>query len=340
MSEDVLAHLCWPSVKELRWQLSWSILFSQEAKEMRRIAWMYIKSYRLGIIGHPDYIPPQPLFMAFINGSDTEVLAHKDQFMTYVRKAGFPTPRQVTITPQMKPTQKKAMLLSLGFNPNQLVFCKRVNGFRGYGIYVMPFKDVLGYLIGIQHPHVVQEAIPNSTEVRFIAVQDEVWRKTWRVCYKRHCPEVCGDGKSSLWSLIWELPIPLRTKIILLRKHKKLWRRVLPQGKKLILTHVANTRCGGYETLFDDASQVSRLDEVMTQFIRRLEDNIGHSLPLLCFDVVIRDWQKFLNGTIEEAIAQTFIIECQIPFVASIFFRQITLALGFLAAILRSRYKQ
>src|SRR5260370_16058415 len=114
-------------------------------------------------------------------------------------------------------------------------------------------------------------------------------------------------------------------------------------GKNVTLTDIGNVGKGGYARL-PQPKFVQRMDAVVWEIITRLENYVGHTLPLSCFDIIIRDIEHFLNDSLDESISEAFLLEFQIPFSMEGYISNCKDPLravnGFYGALLRSRFNQ
>ena len=109
--------------------------------------------------------------------------------------------------------------------------------------------------------------------------------------------------------------------MFLFRKKFSLLNQILPKGEKLQLENVCT-----YGTLPSEI-EMNALDKFVPIFISDLEKNIGHKLPILCFDLGITTPLK-PNMEFEELKKIITPFECQMPFSPLAHFKFMTNSLG------------
>ncbi len=297
----------------------------------------WVLSFPLRLVGFDTGLSSEA--MLFINGHNTEKLAYKGTFVEVCQEKGLSAPKQVRIP--AKSSLKQVAGLVEEFSGNENVYCKHSLGSQGMGIKKVSIEEVPILLKNKQKEYIVQECMQSSLEVRVVVLKDPLGVQ--RVCFERLCPKVIGDGKSRLLWLILKLRLPLHNRLINVYWN---WRRLLvipPMGKTVALTHTANIGKGGYAQL-PQPKFVQRMDTVVWEIITRLENYVGHALALSCFDILIRDIEQFMNGSLDESIAEAFLLEFQIPFLMEGYILNCKNPLravnAFYGALLRSRFNQ
>ncbi|HLD01282.1 MAG TPA: hypothetical protein VJC10_00235 [Patescibacteria group bacterium] len=264
----------------------------------------------------------QENMMSMINGDEALVLADKVTFHGLVQDMGYAVPKQFVSDPARTAEENRELVEETFPDPSQQIFCKPVTGGGGRGASIIPAQDIDQFLS--EHPdYILQEKIPVEKEFRYIRQIDHTNKRIWRIAYERVKPTVVGDGKSSVWHLIQDAPMPFRMKFFASLGNASSLRDIPGAGELRELSVAANPPKGSYEELPSD-QEVANLDKFMERFTRDLEERVGSELPTLCFDLGVTD-KTVLEGAYDfERMKEAIVpFECQMPFSSLAYFAKL-----------------
>ena len=237
-----------------------------------------------------------------------KILSDKYHFLEACKKNGFTVPNQIliqgneTLEVRKKLFEEKFKEDGFGF------YLKPVGGYLGKGIRVFKTRnEVLDILHEINQKTVIEDAINIDKEFRYILYKDPDGNN-WHMSFEKIRFYVIGDGKSSIFKLIIKNDfIPWRRKLALFKNKYSLMRRVVPKNEKIMLEN----RCS-YGRLPTDKEMYS-LDKYAPILIEKLEKEVNHKLPIICFDLGV---EKSLDKDRDFDELNKIIIpfECQLPF--------------------------
>lgn len=246
--------------------------------------------------------------MHMFNGKGTEILSDKYHFLETCEKLGYKTPKQILIMGDEKIEDRKKKFSQKFTEDGFGFYIKPVGGYLGKGIRVLKTREeVLNVIHEINEKTVIEDAINIDKEFRYILYKDPDGNN-WHMVFEKIRYWVKGDGKSNIFTLIIKNDfIPWRRKLALFKNKFKLLRRVVPKDEKAQLEN----RCS-YGRLPTDM-EISSLDKLVPVLIKDLENDIGHKLPILCFDIgVTKPLEKEYDFHELKKIITPF--ECQLPF--------------------------
>ena len=258
--------------------------------------------------GFGDFKKIEDEMMYLFNGPHTDKFADKYQFLKLCSELGYRIPRQILITKNESLTERRRIFEKSFTDDGYGFYVKPVGGYAGKGIRVLKTRAEVSSILGeISEDCVIEETINIDKEIRYVLYVDPDGNK-WHMSFEKIRPVVVGNGKSSVGKLILkDKEIPFRRKLILFNKKLNLLGRILSKGESLQLENI-----GTYGELPSEI-EIDALDKFVPVFISDLERNIGHKLPILCFDLGITAPLK-KNLTFEELRKIITPFECQMPF--------------------------
>lgn len=269
-------------------------------------AWLAFK-------GLGDFRKIEREMMYVINGSATEALADKYEFLKLCARLGYRIPRQIlvkkgeSLESEREEFQKAFKEDGYGF------FIKPEAGYVGKGIRIVKTRqEVLDILGEINEDTVIEETINIDKEFRYILYVDPDGNR-WHMAFQKVRPEVVGDGQSTIVALIFkDKQIPFGRKLRLAKRNFNRLNKVLPKGERVRLSNIGTPESGSYMKI-PTTFEMAALDLFVPRFISHLEEDMGHKLPILCFDLGVTEP---LNDqmTFEEIKKIVTPFECQMPF--------------------------
>lgn len=263
--------------------------------------------------GFGDFRKIEKEVMHVFNGSSTEMLADKYRFLKLCSRLGYRIPKQILVR-KGQSIESKRMDFQNAFNEDVFgFFIKPESGYVGKGIKILKTRqEVLSILEEITEDTVIEETINIDKEFRYILYVDRDENR-WHLTFQKVRPEIVGDGKSTVGKLIYrDKEIPFQRKVRLARRNFKILGKVLSNKEKIRLSNIGTPESGSYMKIPNN-SELAALDLFVPRFISDLEKDVGHKLPLLCFDLGIlkplSDTQTF-----EEIKKIVTPFECQMPF--------------------------
>lgn len=259
-------------------------------------------------LGFGNFRKIEEEIMYFFNGSNTQKLSNKYDFLNLCSKLGYHTPKQILIA-KNDSLSKRVQMFKEEFNEDGFGFyLKPVSGYAGKGIRVLKTREeVESILDNISGDYIIEEAVNINKEFRYILYIDPDWNK-WHMAFEKTRSYIIGDGKSTLATLVLKSNIiPTRRKLILMKKKFFYLKQVLAKGEKIQLENTCS-----YGKLPSEL-EINALDKIIPNLIFDLEKNIGHKLPILCFDLGVTSPLKN-NLTLSELMKIVIPFECQMPF--------------------------
>jgi hypothetical protein len=262
----------------------------------------------LAFLGIGNFKKMELKLMYIFNGRGTQALSDKYHFLEICHKLNFGAPNQILLMGDESSEERKKLFLEK-FNEDGFGFyIKPVGGYLGKGIRVLNTRDeVLNVINEIKEKTVIEDAINIDKEFRYILYKDPDGNN-WHMSFEKIRFYVIGDGKSNIFNLIIKNNfIPWRRKIALFKNKFRLMIRIVPKNEKVMLEN----RCS-YGRLPSNG-EISALDKYAPVLINKLEKEIGHKLPIICFDLgVKKPLKKDMDFGKLNAIIAPF--ECQLPF--------------------------
>lgn len=276
--------------------------------------------------------------MRKINGEGTEVLVNKYLFIELTRVLGYAPLRQTLINTGESAQTCYAKIIAEFPDPEQVVFLKPLEGSSGRGIKIITVGGTERLLGDITRDFVVQEAIQIGREYRYAIFQDG--EHSWRIAYEKTRPILQGDGQSTVKQLLNSQQIPKSTRIATMVMNKQRLNQVLPCGESIQMLQIGFPKKGNFEKMPGDIHKIENLDRFMARFIGDLEQSFGHKLPLLAFDIGVKD-PSVLNGEYVFMTIQTNIIpfECQMPFTTFFYYKNVSKGLQTLVNFYNLMYR-
>lgn len=316
--DNFRGHIIWPEehLSELPYM---SDVVKQD--ENRRFIFDVLQKYAAATVagifspesrfGDPD---ADERVMRFLNGVGSERLARKFDFVNTVREIGYSAPRQLFIARATDEGTLHALMNSAGFVGNE-AYWKPTSGRWGAGIRVLPIGDVPSRRLLDKDDYILQEKIAAKEDFRYWRINPQDQDVSWRHCYRSFRTDVIGDGKSTIFELLGrQQNVPAMAKALVAGRNIASLMQVPRDGETVELVKVAHNIRGAYFERPDER-RIEYLDRFMAHFTKDLENNIGHALPILCFDIGIVDPRVFSVPFDLEKMKQSVVFfECQMPF--------------------------
>gem|GEM_PF-5553443 len=251
-----------------------------------------------------------------LNGEGAELLVDKYPFIELVRRLGYLAPKQLILYANEPDEQR---LLRAGNHFPELddrVIAKPYCDSNGRGIAEMLMLDLPGFTSTIARDYILQEYIGIAAEIRYIRQVDYRGEVIQRVHYTKEIPKLYGDGMRTKQEIIEASELPESSRQIMRARNQDSLGLVMPDGYAL---HVPPTDEYPPKTTIEwdesNRRRIENMDRFMTEFIASLQGAIGHPMPVLCFDIGIKD-MDVLSGPYDfEAMKQVIVpFETQIPF--------------------------
>ena len=253
--------------------------------------------------------------MRRINGEGSEVLANKYSFIELMRHMGYNAPRQLQVETGEPVAQKVARAQEVFPGSKDQIICKPPQGSGGKNIVELTASRLPDFLAKVDEPYIVQERVPHELEIRYVRDIDSETGRIHRVYFEKGIPKIEADGESTVRELIKQSGMGFGSRMITYAKRRGTLSVVMPEGSKI---HVS--QFGGAPTQMPEwgpgyEARVANVDLFMHEFLSDLQTEIGHPLPLLCFDLGFRDASVLDKPYDFEAIKASMVpFECQMPF--------------------------
>jgi len=222
------------------------------------------------------------------NGEGSEKLADKYEFIKTVEEIGYPVQKQGLVTPDQI-TEQRAEELKKFTDPEQTVICKPRDGKGGQGIVEMKVRDLSDFLAGIGREYIVQEKVDHQAEIRYAREIDKESESTIRIYDEKDIPKLQGDGEKTKRQLIRESQMPRSSKYATRFLNKSDLDTVVPEGGVMHVSRLGVPQKDELEWRPENRQRVQNMDTFMRHFLSDLQANIGHQMPLLCFDIGVKD---------------------------------------------------
>lgn len=253
--------------------------------------------------------------MRKINGSGSEVLADKYSFIELMHRMGYNAPRQLRVETGEPVAQKVARSQEVFGDPDDPIICKPPQGSGGKNIVELTASRLPAFLEKVDEPYIIQERVPHELEIRYVRDIDPEAGRIHRVYFEKGIPKIEADGVSTVRELVKQSGMGFGSRMITYMKRRGTLSVVMPEGSKI---HVS--QFGGNPTQTPEwgpgyEERVANVDRFMHDFLSDLQTEIGHPLPLLCFDLGFRDASVLDKPYDLEAIKASMVpFECQMPF--------------------------
>ena len=297
---------------------------------MRMIIYRFIQLYapkagmhRLGAIGKDK------IFAVFNGPGCSSDLQRKDHLELAIAKFGYRAPHSVVVNSD-DDLRKALHRIALLDESSPLRFCKPVDASQGRGAQLVssPEAAIAFLQRGLrQYPrYLVQEVCASDQEWRYIVHREAGSILTgrtysWRIAYKKICPEAVGDGHSTVKDLVErhpDMPRSSRERYFASHQDDDIM-RVPAADQHIKLAETANARLGTYIEL-PEPHEMQYVDTFMSNFIGDLEEPMfePYGYGTLCFDLGIMR-PDILSRPYNHRIAAESIVfyEQQVPFGAN-----------------------
>lgn len=259
-------------------------------------------------ISFSDYERKIDVFQQFFNGKQVGTIHRKFDFIEQVRALGYRGPEQVLFFPG----QLWHLPAIIGLlDKYGTLLCKPRDGQQGQGIFRCDNEaDLLKRLSEVRQPYIVQEFVPPLMDYRYVYHIDA--DVTYRFCYAKVRPEICGDGQTRVSGLTTRdacIPVFSKKKLLKYLPADQL-ASVPAKGERIVLVDSGNISKGAYGQVVK-GDDLAALDKVMLPLIDDLQKRCKLNLTTFCFDLgVLRNDITPGNVTRDDYV----FYEYQVPF--------------------------
>ncbi len=253
--------------------------------------------------------------MERVNGTEAIPLARKYSFIETVRQMGYTAPEQTLIQHGQSLDEKRDVVSQHFSDPEQLLICKPVDGAGGKGIIEGKAGDMAALLPQLKKDYIIQEKVPIDGELRYVRIVNEHDGVIRRVYDEKEIPKLEGDGQKTKWQLIRGGDLPLSAKLATAVQNIRSLRTVVPEGGNMHVSRLGVPHKDKLEWDPEKRQRVENTDRFMRQFLEDLQTKVGGQLPVLCFDIGVKDMSVLDRPYDFEEMKKNLVpFECQVPF--------------------------
>jgi hypothetical protein len=304
-----------PRVEEPEYPVVWPHTVGAAVRLGAKVAKWNIRTQVRNPISKLRHLSRRALMMRKINGEGSEILADKYPFIELVGKMGYNVPKQMQTARGESLDDQVARAREVFPNDTDQVICKPPQGSGGKRIVEVNASNIPDFLSSTKEPYIVQEKVPHELEIRYARDIDHKTGKIHRVYFEKAIPKIEGDGVSTTRQLIKDSDLGFGSRMATYVQNRGNLRVVMPEGGKIHVSKLGGTPTQTPEWGPGHEERVANVDKFMNRFLGDLQTEIGHPLPLLCFDIGFRDASVLDKPYDFDAIKASMVpFECQMPF--------------------------
>lgn len=314
VASDCARDLQRPGVEDPDWPIVWPHEVRESVKFAGSIAFQGI----LMNFRHPiSRSLSRTALMERLNGEGSGFLADKYEFIELLGQLGYNVPRQSIVLGGQRHEDSLAGVRLVAPIGNEPLICKPRHGSGGQGIIEVSadrFDTVVGSMRG---DYVIQERVKHEIELRYIRKLDATAEQILRIYGVKTISKIEGDGVRTVRQLIQDSGQPFGSRVGTLARRAGSLGLVIPEGGTIHVSGVGMKANTSPEWSGKHRRRVDNMDRFMRHLIGDMQTAVGHQLPVLCFDIGLRDGSVIDGHYDFESIRESAVpFECQMPFTA------------------------